>query len=67
VWDKRKEKLGMHKKFDSLWLEPYQIEKKSILNPFIWPHLREGDYRYMLMDPFSSPIMLKEHDFLGLE
>jgi hypothetical protein len=25
--DKRKEKLGMHKKFDSLWLGHYIIEK----------------------------------------
>jgi hypothetical protein len=25
LWDKRKENLGMHKKFDSLWIGPYDI------------------------------------------
>jgi hypothetical protein len=29
MWDKRKEKLGMDKKFDNLCLVPYQIEKNS--------------------------------------
>jgi hypothetical protein len=27
LWDKRREKLGMHQKFDSLWLGPYKIEE----------------------------------------
>jgi hypothetical protein len=34
MWDKRKEKPRMHKKFDSIWLGPYQIEKKSGINSF---------------------------------
>jgi hypothetical protein len=29
MWDKRREKPGMHQKFDSLWLGPYKIEEKS--------------------------------------
>jgi hypothetical protein len=32
VWDKRKEKLGMHKKFDNLWIGPYQIESEADTN-----------------------------------
>jgi hypothetical protein len=28
MWDKRREKPGMHKKFDSLWLGPYQIKER---------------------------------------
>jgi hypothetical protein len=29
MWDKRREKPGMHQKFDSLWLGPYKIEEIS--------------------------------------
>jgi hypothetical protein len=29
MWDKRREKPGMHHKFDSLWLGPYKIEEIS--------------------------------------
>jgi hypothetical protein len=29
LWDKRREKLGMRQKFDSLWLGPYKIAKVS--------------------------------------
>jgi hypothetical protein len=28
MWDKRKGKPNMHKEFDSLWHDPYKIEKK---------------------------------------
>jgi hypothetical protein len=34
MWDKRREKLGMHQKFDSLWLGPYNIEEISRLDSF---------------------------------
>jgi hypothetical protein len=34
MWDKRREKPGMHKKFDSLWLGPYKIEEISRPNSF---------------------------------
>jgi hypothetical protein len=34
MWDKRKEKPGMHKKFDGLWLGPYKIERKVGVNSF---------------------------------
>jgi hypothetical protein len=26
MWDKRREKTGMHQKFNNLWLGPYSIE-----------------------------------------
>jgi len=35
VWDKRKEKPGMHKKFNRLWIGPYRIEGKYSTNSFI--------------------------------
>jgi hypothetical protein len=35
VWDKSKEKPGMHKKFDSLWIRPYQIQSKCGTNSFV--------------------------------
>ena len=34
LWDKRREKLGMHQKFDRLWLGPYRIEEVSEPNSF---------------------------------
>jgi hypothetical protein len=35
MWDKRKEKPGMYKKFDSLWIGPYRIESEVGTNSFI--------------------------------
>jgi hypothetical protein len=29
LWDKRREKLGIHKMFDSIWIGPYKIEEVS--------------------------------------
>jgi hypothetical protein len=29
LWDKGREKPGMHQKFDSIWLGPYKIEEVS--------------------------------------
>jgi len=34
LWDKRKEKPGMHKKFDNLWGGPYKIESCAGTNFF---------------------------------
>jgi hypothetical protein len=34
LWDKRKEKPGMHKKFDSLWGGPYKIMSCAGTNSF---------------------------------
>ena len=34
LWDKRKEKPGMHKKFDSLWGGPYKIKSCAGTNSF---------------------------------
>jgi hypothetical protein len=34
LWDKRKEKPGMHKKFDSLWTGPYKILSHAGTNSF---------------------------------
>jgi hypothetical protein len=34
MWDKRREKPGMHQKFDSLWLRPFKIEEISWPNSF---------------------------------
>jgi hypothetical protein len=34
MWDKRKEKPEMHKKFDSLWTRPYRIESEVGVNSF---------------------------------
>ena len=35
LWDKRKEKLGKHKKFDSLWMGPYIIYGVAGTNSFL--------------------------------
>jgi hypothetical protein len=34
LWDKRKEKPGMHKKFDSQWGGPYKIRSCAGINSF---------------------------------
>jgi hypothetical protein len=34
LWDKRKEKPGMHMKFDSLWTGPYKIISHASTNSF---------------------------------
>jgi hypothetical protein len=34
MWDKIREKHGIHQKFDSLWLGPYTIEEISGLESF---------------------------------
>jgi hypothetical protein len=34
MWDKRKENLDLHNKFDGLWIGPYKIESKVIINYF---------------------------------
>jgi hypothetical protein len=34
LWDKIREKPGMHQKFDSVWLGPYKIEEVSRPNSF---------------------------------
>jgi hypothetical protein len=41
MWDKRREKLGMHQKFDSLWLRPYKIEEISGLDSFYFSKTEE--------------------------
>jgi hypothetical protein len=37
MWVKRREKTGIHQKFDSLWLGPYKIEKKYGSDSFYLP------------------------------
>jgi hypothetical protein len=34
LWDKRREKPGMHKKFDRLWTSPYKIMSQTGINSF---------------------------------
>jgi hypothetical protein len=34
MWDKRKENPCMHKTFDSIFLGPYRIERKTGINSF---------------------------------
>jgi hypothetical protein len=34
LWDKKREKPGMHQKFGSLWLRPYKIEEVFGPNSF---------------------------------
>jgi hypothetical protein len=34
MWDKKREKLGKHDKFDNLWLCPYRIEEIAKANSF---------------------------------
>jgi hypothetical protein len=34
LWDKRREKPGMHEKFDSLWAGPYKIMSCAGTNSF---------------------------------
>jgi hypothetical protein len=34
MWDKRREKPGMHQNFDSLWLGPYKVEEIYSLDSF---------------------------------
>jgi hypothetical protein len=68
MWDKRKGKTNMHKEFDFLWYGSYNIVKNTKFGSFYLSiYLREGNCHYQLVDPFSSPIMRKEPDFLGLE
>jgi hypothetical protein len=39
LWDKGREKLGKHGKFDSLWLGPYVIQEIAGPNSFHLSHL----------------------------
>ena len=39
MWDKEKEKLGKHDKFDCLWLCPYGMEGFIGSNSFFLSHL----------------------------
>jgi hypothetical protein len=34
LWDKRREKPSMHKKFDGLWIRPYKIMSEVGINSF---------------------------------
>lgn len=34
MWDRRKENPCMRKKFDSLWLGPYKVERKYVIRSF---------------------------------
>jgi hypothetical protein len=65
VWDKRKEKLGMHKKFDSLWTRSYRIVSEASVNSLTWLHLNGRIYRYHLMDTFSSPTFMTKLDLVA--
>jgi hypothetical protein len=47
LWDKRKEKPGMHKKFDSLWTGPYKIVGEAGLNSFNLATLEGERIRYL--------------------
>ena len=46
LWDKRKEKLGKHGKFDSLWMGPYIIQESAGANSF---HLSDLDGEKLLL------------------
>jgi hypothetical protein len=59
MWDKRREKPGMHQKFDSLWLGPYKIEEISGLDSF---YLSTTKGRRM---PFLVNGSLLKHYFQG--
>ena len=39
LWDKRREDLGKHGKFDSHWLDPYQITDVAAPNAFHLSHM----------------------------
>jgi len=34
LWDKRREKLGMHKKWDNLWICPFKISDVAGVNSY---------------------------------
>jgi len=59
MWDKRREKPGMHQKFDSLWLGPYYIEEIFGLDSF---HLTTAEGRMMSLPENAS---LLKHYFPG--
>jgi hypothetical protein len=62
VWDKRREKPRMHKKFDSLWIGPYRIEGKSGANSFILATL-EGEKLPLHVNGYLlKPYFLEELD-----
>lgn len=43
LWDKRSEKSGNHKKFQSLWLGPYQIKNNIDRNYFILEEIDDNE------------------------
>jgi hypothetical protein len=53
MWDKRREKPGMHQKFDSLWLGPYQIKERSGVDSF---YLATAEGRRMPL-PFNGSLL----------
>jgi hypothetical protein len=65
VWDKRKEKPGMHKKFDSLWTGPYRIVSEVGLNSFNLATLEGEKLSLQLTDTFSSPTFLMGPDLVA--
>jgi len=59
MWDKRREKPGMHQTFDSLWLGPYKIEEVSRPDLF---YLSTIEGRRM---PLPTNVSLLKHYFQG--
>jgi hypothetical protein len=49
MWDKRKEKLGMYKKFNGLWFGPYKIERSARINYFYLTSL-DGERSLLLIN-----------------
>ena len=46
LWDKRREKLGKHGKFDSLWLGPFMIRDEAGPN----------SYHHLDGEPMNLPV-----------
>jgi hypothetical protein len=59
LWDKIIEKLGMHPKFDNVWLGPYKIEEISGLDSFYFS-MMEGK-----RIPLRINVPLLKHYFQG--
>ena len=49
LWDERRDKLGKHGKFDSLWMGPYIIYDMAGTNPFLL-NTMEGEKLILLVN-----------------
>ena len=51
LWDKRREKLGMHGKFDSMWISSFTISRYAATNSYYLKYL----------DNIELPLLVNGH------